>query len=312
MKCQNKNGDSMNSRKTIPIIAIVIIFFPHRCSLSPATSATSTVVSINPLGPAITPASSGVMEGTALPQPSLTSTESEKVVDGFLRNNGECSLPCVWGIRPGQSQSIDIKRFFESFGWKGNTINDTYYIGKDLQNSVLSIRVGIYPSHGTIEKIHIALGGSDFIEKIGYFSFENIVEVLGKPSDIFVFVGTNPGVLEPIETSFEILLFYNDKNILVEYTGTAVKIMDIYRVCPSQPEAESTQVDSTAGFVSIYTGQDNRKTTPQELVRPFWVLPNYYLTVEKAFGISVDQFYVNVAENAGSVCFDSPLASWQR
>jgi hypothetical protein len=242
----------------------------------------------------------------------LTSDESEKTVEDFLKNNRECSLPCVWGIKPGQSQFIDVEHFFESLNWQGNTLNEIYYAGKDLQKPALSIRAGIYPSGGTVEKFHIAIGGNDFITKIGYFAFRNVLEVLGKPSDILIFIGTDPDVLEPVETSFEILLYYHDENILFEYAGTAVKVMDGYRVCPSDPEAESTQIDSTAGYVSIYTGLDNEETTVQELVRPFWILPKYYLSIEQALGINIDQFYEKVTRTTGNVCFDSPLASWQR
>lgn len=246
------------------------------------------------------------------PIPTLSSIESESYVRELLESNAGCELSCIWGIVPGRTSYIEAQRFFESLGWKGSESHGAYYTGKDLESVSLPNRVGIYAENGVVEKMHIGIGGKDFLGLVKHFSFENILKVYGKPAEVLVFIGANPDVLEPDETSFELLLYYESKNTLVQYAGTATKIGNGYHFCPSRPNAESTQVDPLSGNVNLYVGDESQTNTPETLVHPFWTLPNYYISAEKAFGMSVDEFYETVSQNDEDTCFDSPLDAWRR
>jgi hypothetical protein len=35
------------------------------------------------------------------PRPSLSPEEANRLMRGFLKDNGGCKLPCLWGITPG-------------------------------------------------------------------------------------------------------------------------------------------------------------------------------------------------------------------
>ncbi|GEM_PF-6715662 len=299
----------MKSIKVILIISAIAAMLAG-CSDTSPIAPTNIFPSQSTAQEMILPTST--LTSTSTPMPTVSRLESEARVEELLANNEGCMLPCVWGIVPGESLYSDARHFFESLGWKGSETYGFYETGKDIQSYSIVLNVGVYTSNDVVEKVHIAIGGKDFLRKVKYFSFENVFKLHGKPSEILVFIGISPGILEPDRTSFDLLLYYKTENTLIEYVGTAVRHADSYRICPSQPNAESLAVDPLSGNVSIYTGVANRGDTPQELVRPFWVLPDYYISTEKAFGIGVDDFYKMTSQNNGNVCFDSPLLAWQR
>jgi hypothetical protein len=300
-----------NATWSLLALLILLNYFLAGCRVRqtavPDVSATptSTPEPTDTLAPTVT-----VVEVT--PVATMSPQESEAYVEELLETNGGCSLPCVWGISPGQTKYEDAQRFFQSLGWKGSEAHGSYWTGKDMQSFPVSIRIGVYPEGDVVRKIRFSLAGNGFQEKVKYYSFDSMIRALGKPSEILAFVGTSPGILEPEQTSFEVLLHYAERNTLLEYQGTAVRDGDSYRICPSYPNAESTEVDPLSGNISISVAEAEQPSVPEELVRPLSMLPDYYLSVEKALGISNDQFYDAVSENNGNVCFESPLSAWQR
>ncbi len=244
--------------------------------------------------------------------PTMSIQESEQEVERLLESNGGCLLPCIWGLVAGETNYKSAISFFDQLGWRGSEVHGYYETGKDLNNNSLVININFYVQDDIIQKISFALGAKDFLSEVKGLSFTNVINVLGKPSDILVNIGTNPGVMEPEETSFDILLYYQGENSLFEYTGTTVRYGEIYRVCPSEPNKASSAVDPRSGNVSVYVGGPDQVLSPQELVRPFWILPEYYIPVEKAFGLDVNNFYDMASLKGGDICFSSMLSAWQR
>lgn len=119
-------------------------------------------------------------------------------------------------------------------------------------------------------------------------------------------------MLEPDETSFELLLYYESRNILIEYAGAATRIGNHYRFCLSRPNANSTQVAPLSGNVSLYMGEESQTSTPETLVQPFWKFPDYFISTENALGMNVDEFYETVSQSDGDTCFDRSLDAWHR
>jgi len=314
-------GDAMKLNKKMVSGVFMFMIVVVGCNTLASETLTSTPILMStPVSAVSSTEMSNVVESPmptatateSTPIPTFSSIESESYVRELLEGNAGCDLPCVWGIVPGKTSYIEAQRFFESLGWKGSESHGAYYTGKDLESVSLLNRVGIYAENGVVEKMHIEIGGKDFLGLVKYFSFENILQVYGKPVEVLVFIGVNPDVLEPDETSFELLLYYQSKNILIQYAGIATKVGNGYHFCPSRPNAESTQVDPLSGNVSLYVGEESQTSTPETLVQPFWTLPNYYISAEKAFGMSVDEFYETVSQNDGEACFDSSLDAWRR
>lgn len=315
-----QKGDAMKLKLVALGTLAIVIYVLAGCTtlsaarltstISPTMASTSTVLSTETPTMFESPMPAEIAENT--PVSTLSSVDSENYVKELLENNRGCSLPCIWGIVPGQTSYSEAQQFFESLGWTGSESHGVYYTGKDLEVSSLVIDIGVYSTNSTVEKLQIGIGGKDFLDLVKCYSFGNILKTLGKPTEILVFLGTNPGVLEPDETSFEILLYYKPQNILIQYTGTAVRVGNSYHACLARPNAESSEVDPLSGNVSLYIGEADKISTPDEIVRPFWELPNYYLSSEKAFGMSSDKFYEMASQNARDFCFNSSLSVWRR
>jgi hypothetical protein len=245
------------------------------------------------------------------PLPTLSSLASENYIRTLLEDNGKCTLPCIWGIVPGKTSYQDAQKFFNHLGWKGSEFDGVYYTGRDIENMSFSIDVGIYaPGGEVVEKINFAFNGNDFIKEINYFSIKNILTVLGKPSDVLAYVGVNPLQLTFKEAPYEILFFYEKQNILIQYNGTAIRVGEKYRLCLSQPNATSSAVSPGSGNVGLFVGETGKPSNPETILPPFWVLQTYYLPMEKAFGISMDDFYKIIIQNDRNLCLNSLQKVW--
>lgn len=288
---------AMLTKTIIPTITRTNILFP-----------TNTMISTSTSTPTPTPTA------TRSPLSTLSVTNSENYLAQLLENNAECYPPCIWGIVPGKTLSVDAIDFFKYLGWRGSIRYDVYNTGKDLRNHSLAIRTSVYPSdtNSIVEKFYLGIGGDDYTLLVKYFSFTNVLSLLGKPTRILVFVGTTPSFIEPVETSFEILLYYEVQNILIKYTGTALKIDNRYQICPAHPNAKSSTMNPLSGNVGIYAGVKGNKSTPDELVQPFWELPTYYIYSETALGVDQDQFFKIATKSSEHNCFYSEINVWRR
>ena len=198
----------------------------------------------------------------------------------LLVNNGNCALPCIWGIVPGESSFQEAQQFFSYLGWKGDKNFGNYgWIYETFERvGIIDIYVDafIYAPNDVVEKINFGLGGNSYVDYIKYYSFENIMKVLGKPSRVLAFI--SPPMLESsTQTIFGLLLYYETPNILVAYDGTANKVGANYQICLTHPNEHSIGVSPLSGSVRIYIGEPGKISSPDELVFPFWNIPFYYI-----------------------------------
>ena len=76
-------------------------------------SATSVTSTPPPPPPPPTPLPSA----THTPIPTLAVNAARTYVENMLATNGNCELPCWWGIVPGQSKWIDVTNQFTEIGF---------------------------------------------------------------------------------------------------------------------------------------------------------------------------------------------------
>lgn len=245
--------------------------------------------------------------------PTLTDSESEETAAIYLENNGNCELPCVWGLLPGFTEYQEALDLFEYLGWIGSDDFGYRDTGTDLDAIPLAIRFGVYSQGSLVERLKIVLSGDGFRQYASFFSVPNVVRTLGEPADVRVNIGVDPGINEPPETLFELLLYYKEDSLLIKYGGTAIKVKGGYSVCPGDLNRDSNVVNVESGYVAIYVADRQLAYSPDEVVRPFWELSGYYkyLSFEEAFGRSLSDFTQEMSENA-IACFTSPIGVWQQ
>lgn len=110
--------------KPIKLFPIVILVFAFGCqpviSVNTSTSSTSTP-QIYTATPSRTPTKTPTITATVTiepmptPLPTLNSREASLAVQKLLLENGNCQLPCWWGIVPGKTSWENTRKFLSPF-----------------------------------------------------------------------------------------------------------------------------------------------------------------------------------------------------
>lgn len=162
---------------------IIMGLFLARCSplqqVSPSSMAPKfTALPSNPPPTLVLPTASPVPSPSAtttpilLPstptlQPTMDEANTKALILEFLKTNGNCKLPCFWGITPGETTLDEVKRFIENLGWKGDEYH-TFISPDDTLYATLhtvddnAIGIMIYPQNGLVDTISSGFGGRNF------------------------------------------------------------------------------------------------------------------------------------------------------
>jgi hypothetical protein len=93
----------------------------------PQLTVTLTTVSESILNPTYTDAESPLtprtftptsIPSTLTPLPTLSPEDAQELVLDLLKNNSDCSLPCWWGITPGETNRNIAKQFLATFAFQ--------------------------------------------------------------------------------------------------------------------------------------------------------------------------------------------------
>jgi hypothetical protein len=238
-----------------------------------------------------TPNSTPTLAATEV-RPTLTISDSLTNILSLMENNGDCELPCVWGIEPGKTKLDDARQYFEHLGWKGS-------ISPNM------------PQGPVYDTLAFDAGGPEFFRLVKYLSPQNIIVNLAEPDRVWINLATNLEIIYPEITEFGIYFYYKTPNILLHYIGSAKKHGASYRICPKNPFLESVDYGPNEGNVSIYTANSAEVRSPESLIEPFGKFGGMY-TVDEALGISPEEFYKQLIETKDPVCFDTPLSVWAK
>jgi hypothetical protein len=177
--------------------------------------------------------------------PSLTSIftpggeDAKSKVAYLLETNGNCSLPCWWGITPGRTSWSEAESYLATIA------NSTFALGSPQPNKPIKYFGAKFPdpSSNSIDDYLYAsftVNGSGIIEVI-YFSAKtsiySMLNNIGVPSQIWINLYT---LLSPGQLEYTLVLFYN-KGIMVEYQGTyGIDNNHFITICPKDiPKASS-------------------------------------------------------------------------
>jgi hypothetical protein len=239
--------------------------------------------------------------------PTLPPEEAGPLLLSLLANNGDCRLPCLWGITPGisvfrEAQNILMPlsslSFRSDYDSRIGTIQPVYTennleIVTDLgfltntDNGIISrvsFSAGVYreiPDPNNPKSLYpVPIEGSTpFGKKVAYYMLANILSENGRPSSVLL--GTLAGSYSnPDYAPFEMLLLYPDQGILVYYdlewrmSGTNVL------GCPLKNNVQ----------LKLYPSGNGESF--MELINPVWgERISHYKPLEEVTSMSLDQFY---------------------
>lgn len=151
----------------------------------------------------------------------------------YLKSNGDCELPCWWGIEPGKTSEKEIH---EKLGALGNT--STREINESTKSYSFSIEVPIeLDRFGFFEPKFLIREGQVIAIKVGanYVSadlgldFVGLLHHLGKPEEIWLTIYPYSVSGQP---HYDMDLYFPNKGAMVITSGLAEVTEDRIQICP--------------------------------------------------------------------------------
>jgi hypothetical protein len=190
----------------------------------------------------LTPSPISIPSATLTPMPTLTDAE-QGVIAHLMESNGNCDLPCWWGITPGKTSAMEARQFLTSLGIKYRELKTTQEPGLDTLMSFREFKplpdvtitisfIGL--KNDSVERLDIdmyrySLGHVvDKEYELAFkkiwspFSLENIIRKYGTPSRILV--EYSPGFPD-----YNVAIMYKT-GIYIGYHG---RFVDKVKICPS-------------------------------------------------------------------------------
>lgn len=290
--CQNLTYQRPNITET---------FMPSQVTVLP-----STYTEEIPLAMISTATSKPVLEAisTVTPHPTLTLEQNNEITQ-LMKTNGNCTLPCWWGIIPG------ISRWDEISNLKSLSIISEYredkikpslasaYLYFEQPGNLYPDQSYIKPSFQMINRViqSIRVLGT---ETSSAYSLRNIFTNNDKPFEIWV---TTFNQYPNNKPPMEIFIFYPEQGILLEYvTEGKIKGKNVYGCFDMAGGLylwdKSLKLMEFADAMKYFELAYDEKN----------ILPKY-LPVSDAIRMNVDQFYLT-NQTKGSACIETPIDLW--
>lgn len=234
------------------------------------------------------------------PQPTLSLAEKEALALEYYMTNGNCELPCWWGIVPGETEWQTAEHFFSTIAVKitsnAESETDSYYstsitvpVPEDLSEINLLIHTFIVEDGVIVEIKPEGPWGDRKVDTVS-----EILSAYGRPTEVWLdTVGYTFGSYYP----FGIALFYPEKGILARYWDEADLINDYLIGCP--------QVDSAT--LELWSPKWNL-SFEETLSRQQGI--QYYKPLSEVTGMDVETFYQTYLDPDTETCIETPAELW--
>lgn len=191
-------------------------------------------------------------------KPTLNATEIEGVIHELLRTNGDCSLPCFWGIEINETSYQYAEHFFSRLGRKGFTKADKNGIinhydtsfGVNAGEGYINVEIMLGIKSETITSLDVYIGDFEYVEPSNWqaYSLQNVLQMLGIPSEV-KFIIEKPQNTSSDKVSYAYILVYDDPEVVVLYVMGAIADGLTYQICPMNP-------NNNALYIWLFLGKE--------------------------------------------------------
>lgn len=295
----------------------------------PAGKASPTATFTNVINNA-TPTLTLIPVSTPMPSLSAISTVIPALSEGaarvrlldILANNGDCRLPCLWGIMPGKTTYQEAKEIlvplssisdFTAFtSGVGNIV--PFYTEGDL---IIYVNVDFVTNDDIVNRVSFegrALkevkedrGSNDvfnsmfFGKKFGFYMLPQILSEYGPPTSVMLLTLAEIPISNRGPGRFNILLLYPDQGILAHYTTEMHVVGNNVIGCPANAHIEMELFPS-----------GNRDSFFESLAQTMWseeYIKNNYKPLEKVTSMSIEEFYQTFRQPIDG-CLETPANLW--
>ncbi|PKO14729.1 MAG: hypothetical protein CVU39_13445 [Chloroflexi bacterium HGW-Chloroflexi-10] len=248
----------------------------------PTQDFTNTPTLIPP--PSVTPSPYPSLTALA----TLTNNDANRMVFDLIKTNGDCEMPCIWGIVPGETKWEVVKQQFsalrfEFIPYPYKCIDETkhecttYYVGKIINDLHYGFEVSVEDENITDVSIRSQSAK-------GYFSLDKVLNEFEIPSDIYI---NAPTAYISSNLPAYIVLFYDTQNLAISYEIRGKVFNNVLRICPYNYETDLR--------VNVY-----EPNSPYYMNYKKYFTDRKYYPIEEKTGLDISDFYelfVNKAEN---------------
>jgi len=163
---------------------------------------------------------------------------AEQKIEEYLRTNNGCSLPCFWGVIPGDTNLGGAIKFFQPFG-----ITKRNSVGLSISSKDVINGASLFEGEGKVIGIEVFGEGtfydsSSFLKsqetfwKIwGAYLPQSVFTQYGYPDRVWLDTYNNPEVSASDKPfGYSIWFFYDIKGFLLVYSGITTKSPE-YQIC---------------------------------------------------------------------------------
>lgn len=315
----------MLPRKINKVICLVFLFAIGGCTLSQTNHVSPDAT------PTLHPSQTKAIETSAATQTATLSPTSTLIptlrTEGayihlldLLQNNGNCQLPCLWGIFPDSSTLQGAKNILSplkgiaSVDYLSATESGNIDFNYSKDDILISVDLGLtsLPKDDTVEVISLSTqafrklgnqgyeydyGASPYFDVLSKYSLQKILLTYGIPKEISIGIENNVG--EPTAPDFMYTwLLYPELGIFVRYKSLAYigggkvescpskSFMELWLISPNGTDSYRT-VLSSSGFEGYFSSPEMHKSTYEavnmtitEFYRTFTQSPEQCLTTQ--------------------------------
>lgn len=236
------------------------------------------------------------------------------VID-LLSSNGNCNLPCWWGIHPGEDFLQLADEVFSPLGYdfSQDNLSRDFTFPVNLSDISYNLRALISFKNNTVENIHILAESinipgdkvshfEEYAKAMKNYSLENILKQYGKPSRVFIRVYPMYEPNSPV--LYSIWVFYDELGILINYEGEGViKLDERAIICPEFEKLWSMDLylQSPKNEDSLTEFADKTQYFEEQ------VAEESLLPLDRSASLTIDDFYRIFTSESQNKCFQYGL-----
>lgn len=276
------------------------------------------------LTPTTIPISTATLSSAPTDIPTLTVEDAQLELLNLLANNGNCRLPCLWGITPGKSTFQEARSIlaplnsisdFTVFESSAGAIGPNYIEGDTRVNT--SIRFLVNPNDNIVSSISFhaqalseisqsdaAIFGDPLYGRLlKTYSLPQILTTYGPPADVLI--RTNSELPPQIWGPFELLLSYPERGVLVHYTIPMNPVGPNIVGCPAK-----SKLDLDLEPPGSFTSTEELLAFEAAPLKVVDIFPGYR-PIGEVTSLSQDDF-VRIFSQPTDKCIETPASYWPK
>lgn len=229
-------------------------------------------------------------------KPTLSANESKEEIRNLIKTNGNCNLPCFWGISPGETKIDNTENVLRYLGFRIYDFSlesnvTSREVARDLNwpDKKILIDVSFMSQNNIIQYIQSSLVFNNDSSLGSNFSLSQTYKDLGKPSRVKVFVDKFPG--GNIEkTNYYLWVYYDELGTLMRFeNGQATKSGDGYQICPRKDE-QISKINNK--YISVLTLKPPQADVSfEDILKIQGMLVPQMTNFQDATGESIDKLF---------------------